>query len=842
MRPRKPPEIIELNGEFVREFFRRDDFYMGIVTSIDGDREIKIKGSGEPGELVSGLRYRFYGNWHKHPTHGESFAVDAFAIAKPHDRQGVVLYLQQAPGIGQATAAALWDRFQSDAVRILREKPDVAVAAVNSRYFGLEKAQKAARALQVFADLEDVSQDLLGLLTGYGFPRGTAKEALLTWSGKAPEVIRRNPYALMAFRGCGFLRCDAMYLNLGLPADRMKRQSLCIWHRLASDTEGHTWFPMEEAKKAVHSKVAGTKVNPDRALKLASRARMIEMRGDCEFCGGKGSVDSGGSEPWGRWIEVACPACGGSGGSTWIAEAKLAKAERYIAEKIAQAMEESLKTQLLWPSPESLTTLSDHQREKYAEAYAMQSLIWVLRGSPGTGKTFLAAAVIEALVRAVGVNFIGVAAPTGKAAVRLTDALAGYNLPLQAMTHHRMLGVETSGDGGWTFRHNERNPLPYRVLVLDEQSIKDTPMEAHLLAARPRGCHVLLIGDTNQLPPVGPGAPLRDMIRAGVPSAELTEIQRNAGTIVRVCAKIRDGERWFDDQELAPDATSPKNLKVIGTSNNKQSRDRIVEMVRKIKQTNLHLADKQGTPQPVDPIWDVQVIVAVNAKSDLSRKELNRLLQMELNPGGASAEGNPFRVGDKVIQLANGFLPAHSEDGGDAGQLFVANGDQGRVLSVQPKVTVVEFRNPTRLVKVPRSAAKPKKTENDDAGSQGGQNETDNATDTGCDLDLAYAVTCHKMQGSQAKVVIVALDEYPGAKFVCSREWLYTAISRAEKLCFLIGKRTVATAMCERIALEKRKTFLAEEIRQATYRIAAPLTSTATIHTSSAPHQEGVLQ
>lgn len=450
-----------------------------------------------------------------------------------------------------------------------------------------------------------------------------------------------------------------------------------------------------------------------------------------------------------------------------------------------------------------MTGLTQHQREQLAIATSRS--IGILAGSPGTGKTYTLARLVGRIIDLCGTDLVAVAAPTGKAAVRITEALAGYGIAKNASTIHRLLGVanRTAGEG-WGFVHDETNPLPHKFIIVDEASMIDTDLAASLLRACAAGTHLLLVGDTNQLPPVGHGAPLRDLIAAGVPTGELTKIERNWGAIVQACADIRDGKRWQTVAELAPD--TGQNLKLLPAASGEAAVEKIVETIRAIRERQLY-----------DPIWGVQVIVAVNRKSPLSRRDLNKRLQGELNPTGQRVGSNPFRVSDKVVCLKNSLMPvvenAPSDCNRDAldGKVFVANGEQARVVAVVEKLTTVQLEAPRRLVKIPRG------TENGDGKESDGSDENADdsaATTTGCQWDLAYAVSCHKAQGSEFPCVIVALDEYPGARRVCSREWLYTAISRAKGICLLVGKRATADSMCCQRAITKRKTFLKELIQE----------------------------
>lgn len=1097
--------------------------------------EISIKGEFSYHDLEPQLEYRFYGTKASNPQYGEEIAVKTYVIARPHSKEGIIKYLQQAPSIGPAFALSLWNRFRGDAVRVLRESPDVASAAVKG--LTLEKATKAAVHLEELAALEDTSIEMIELLAGRGFPKKTAMDAVRIWGNEAAERIRRDPYCLMRFRGCGFLRTDAMYLDLGLPAHKMKRQVLSMWHTLASDSDGHTWFPLATAISGLKAKISGVDVEPDKALAIGMRAGALQLVEECGACGASGKaripdlfadagpVGIGSSLPW---LETAdpCEACGGGGvreisdlrhadpaAKKWISESRKADAEDFVAEKVAEMLEwDSSWPELDHPAFEGLT---EHQREQASKAFA--GAICSLGGRPGGGKSFVAAALIKAIVDECGSGHVAIAAPTGKAACRCNEMMSKYNLPITATTIHRMLVVQSSSDG-WSFLHGEHMPLPYKYVIIDEcfpgSTLVDTPsgkrcirdikagdsiynamgvdsvvatnkkrvdnavkinagaasiicsenhpiftargvilardigpgdsilqtesavrlmrqdstgneeeplaaflqfvlqhemvdavqgvqgqnlytregreggsgtkgipgvwhpggeeaggespsvesneesrfeganvgnaqedwpqaedsrrewnghdgapeaatavairglgggtgdtarreapgisdllqgghrelepqncdrmrryepqchkeassrqkegreiefarvdgveilecghpeldqfrdadgalyfydlqaarhpsfsvegclvhncsmvntgLMASVLAAIGKGTNLILIGDVNQLLPVEYGAPLRD-IRQHVPYGELTEILRNAGTIVRACGQIQDIHQFQVDGEINLDAEPPANLSFIPASPDAAA-DRIIELLRRIRDEG-----------KFDPVWDTQVLIAVNEKSPLSRKHLNKLLQAELNPAGETVKGSPFRKNDKVIQLKNGFLPMIPEDrNSDDEKVFVANGEIGRVLEVHEKKTIVEFP-PLRQDEPPRRVLIPRGKQEGDSDSEGKDGKSEGKIGTGCDLDLAFAITVHKCQGSSAPVIIVVVDEYPGAtgKYgVCDRAWLYTAISRAEQVCYLVGKMSTARGLCKRSFIERRKTLLSEKIRQ----------------------------
>lgn len=764
-------KLVELEAVYLRECVRRGDWCVIAcrMQSADGDGTTEqMTVTADEDELTPMLSYRFYGHWTEHEKYGRQFVCKTFVRCEPFGRSGVIRYLQltcPGCGLGPATAVKLWEKFRSDAVRILRESPDVAAAAIDARQFTPEMATKASTLLQREKHLEACHLELMDLLAGRGFPKAIVKKAIKEWGNRAAGLLKRNPFLLMRFRGCGFLGTDRMYTDLGGNPDALKRQALCVWNAMARDTTGSTWHRPAAVEKQLKGKVASTRVRPVEAVTLAKRAGIVAVHRNGD-------------------------------GSPWFAEGRKARNEEYVAQRIAELANESAE----WPNVGPLD-VSEHQRDCLRRALCGGVVLF--GGSPGTGKTYSAARVIAASIELFGSEEVAVAAPTGKAAVRISEALAAYRVPIRARTIHSLLGVAGRSEGeGWGFMHGEDCPLPYRLVVVDESSMIDTDLMASLLRACGRGTQVLFVGDVNQLPPVGHGRPLYDAIAAGIPYGELRDIKRQAvpGLIVEACAAIRDGVAFQTCDELAP--ASGRNLKLAATSGNAASVEAIVHRLKIIRQSKIF-----------DAVWECQVVVAVNAKSELSRREVNKRLQAELNPCGKHAGGNPFRVGDKIVCLKNGFVPQWDRSSADAdeetqtndsGDVFVANGEQARVLESAERYTIAELWAPARTVKIPRG-------KQSDAEESDGD-EAAYATGTGCNWDLAYAISCHKSQGSEWPCVLVALDEYPGARLVCSRNWLYTAISRAKQVGLLVGKRATADAMCRRDAISGRKTFLKELI------------------------------
>lgn len=451
-------------------------------------------------------------------------------------------------------------------------------------------------------------------------------------------------------------------------------------------------------------------------------------------------------------------------------------------------------------------TPTPHQLEQLHRATSRGN-VGLLLGSPGTGKTFVAAHFVSAQAERIGYTKICAVAQTGKASVRLTDSFQANGVPLRAKTIHSTLKVSSSDrNDGWAFEHGRHNPLPYSLIVVDESSMIDTSLMASLFAARPRGCRMLLLGDTNQLPPVGHGRPLYDMIAAGVPFGELTEIHRNAGGIVQACKDMKEGRRFECGGNLHHlDERTPEGI-----------RRRTLALLAELERGGL------------DPAWDCQVVVAVNRKSPLSRRDINQELQRQLNTA-EPVPHSPFRLGDKVVCLRNGYYPPANVDGyqeqlpddsescetttNERGEIYVANGNIGRVVVAEPRYMEVQLSAPTRFVRIPRGQQE--ESENGDGeGGEGNDSDSGQKGIGGCSWDLAYALSCHKMQGDEIPVIIPMVDEFTGARRLYSKEYWITAISRGKSDCYLVGDIETVHATSRHEAIKKRRTFLKELIRE----------------------------
>lgn len=763
-----PKATEELIGTVAGERTRRDDWVLLMLR--DGST---ISGIAEPGSVRAGAAYRFFGRWREHPRFGRGFEFVGHVEHREPGRAGVVEYLtRNCQGVGKALAGRVWDAYGEEAVERLRTDPEAVAAEI--RTFPLHVALAAAETLKAKAATESAQIELIELFSGRGMPRSLVATLLEVYGPSAPRRVRDNPYALMQFRGVGFTRADQLYLDLGHSVGRLKRQSLCAWHALESDNEGHTWFPRAKIEEGLREKIGPRLADPARAIDLAVRAGVLATRRDHE-------------------------------GTAWYAPADRARAEQTVRDRLVAL---SMAPENHWPR--GIAGVSEHQADGVYRATL--GPVGLLTGSPGTGKTYTLAALIRAVLEqhpdAKGIDAIQrerdedrdrygitatprryrpiyVCAPTGKAAVRATEALAKNGLDeLKARTIHSTLGVCPEGDG-FSFLHTAANPLEPGFLIVDEVSMLDTALAASLFSACPVGMHVLLVGDPHQLAPVGHGAPLRDMIAAGLPTGTLTEIQRNAGDIVRVCAALKDGRHFRPPAKLnLPEG----NLVHREVADPKAAVAELLAEIRRLK------ADPT-----IDVARDVQILVSLNGKSPVSRTELNKVLQPVLSPFGSPPEGMRFNDGDKIICLKNSTFGIaadapdwdEEEDKDREAKAWVANGEIGFVESAQKSWVIATFEQPARRVVIP--------TRGEAAG----------------DIDLAYAITTHKSQGSEWPIAIVMIDGSSGGRWIGSRELIYTAISRAKRWCLTIGERHAVDMQTLKIAIRIRKTFLAEGIREA---------------------------
>jgi exodeoxyribonuclease V alpha subunit len=737
------------------------------------DRSIvKIRGYANETELSDNVTYRFYGHNRSHPKYGPQFNFNSFVEEQPADEDSIIAYLEtcRKPERGSITrrvALALFEAFGFAAIERLKADPIGAAAAV--RLWDAAKASLAADYLTSQAGTQSCKLDLIKMLDGRGFPKQTMDRAIKKWGAASAKKIRNDPYLLIELPGIGFKGADKLYCDLAreecktdeeyqLALAAIHRQGLCAAYAVSDESRqsGSTWLPVSFAKAAVLSNVSRIHATPDQAISWAIREGKLVVR------------------------------------DGFIAVARMAFHELEIAEFITGS-----RDGFEWPNCDEVCgyapadkPLTDHQREAIGVALE-SSRVACLQGSPGVGKTFCVASIVKAVIARFGRDSIAVCAPTGKAGVKVAQSMLANGVDLPASTIHRLLGVEAETSDGWSFHFNDQNPLPFRFVIIDESSMIDVDLLASLLRACTSSTHVLFVGDTGQLAPVGHGRPFFDLQQV-VPTGKLTEIRRNSGRIVQACAEIRDHNTITFSEKMILDCEEPENLILIQCKDEDQPQI-LEQLIAKIDAQHI-------SPRNLSLIDDLQVVTGKNKGTPVSRKPLNKLLQQVLNPDGDSIQGNPFRINDKIVDLKNG---TYEDSENNKESHFVANGELGKVKDIMPGRMIVAMTEPERQIQICHAPVQENESGIDDS-----ENTAKGAVGN---WDLGYVLSTHRSQGSQWKFVIVMADS-KGA-MVQSRQWLYTAISRAEIATFVIGQKQVVNAMLKRDGISGRKTFLVERIR-----------------------------
>ncbi len=658
-----------------------------------------------------GVKYELTGRWVDDPKYGRQFAFDDYDLHVPTDEESIREYLiEKASGVGPATAKQLTQAYGADTLEICRKDPDRVAREI--KRISRPIAVAMAKALKEGIPDQDLQLELRAIFRNTPVPTRTIVRIVDTWGSDAPGKIRENPYALVGIRGIGFKSADQVAVQVGYETNGPFRIQAGLLHMLKhkSMLHGHTCTPRDEL-------IAET------AQDLGLDVALIGSQIDTLATTGDVVVDG----------EV-------------VYAAALHRAEETVARQLKK-----LSQQIVTPGNADYRDLADDQKE--ALRLATTAGVFILTGAPGTGKTYTIRRIISSFPKLK----VLLAAPTGKAAKRMTE-MTGRS----AQTIHKLLEPMRASGSEFHFQRNAENPIEADVVIIDEMSMVDIRLMASLLRAIDSQTRLILVGDTYQLPSVGPGNVLKDLIESGaVATVELTQIKRqDPGLIIRNCHRIKAGE----DIELPETSDASSDFFFVHKESQPEIRDYILELVtRRIPQKF-----------SADPIGEIQVITPLRRQGLLSCNELNPVFQARMNPSGGKMGKFQFRIGDKVIQNKNQY------------NLDTLNGDLGTMLEIRTKESqfVVRFENPSRTVEIP-------------------MNESE--------LDLAYAITCHKFQGSEAPYVVIPLHQSQGGK-IPQRSWLYTAISRATKMCIIVGQRQMVTSTIRRDPQGRRFSMLARRL------------------------------
>jgi exodeoxyribonuclease V alpha subunit len=736
--PPAAPRPAELEAVLERITYANEDtgYTVARVATAKGGPDLLTVVGALLGAQV-GESLRLVGRWRSHPRYGKQFEVDSYTTVLPATIQGIRRYLGSGmiKGIGPVMADRMVVHFGTDILRVIEEEPE---RLVEVQGLGPKRTRRIGEAWQEQKAIKEV----MVFLQGVGVSTSLAVRVYKQYGDASIDTVRKRPYQLASdVWGIGFKTADTIAQAVGIPHDSPERIKAGLQYTLSEAADdGHCFLPEPNLVTA--------------AEKILGVGRELIVPALDELAGEEGVVRE--------------PIPGDGEDAATIPAVYLVpfhRAERSLARGLLELLDapaDRLKAfagvdwdrALPWLKQRTGQALAPEQED--AVKLALTSKVAVLTGGPGCGKSFTVRSVVE-LAAAKHAKIVLVA-PTGRAAKRLAE-LTGH----EAATVHRLLQLQPGGDP----KFDQDNPLDADLVVVDECSMVDLILANKLVRAIPRGAHLLLVGDVDQLPSVGAGEVLADLLGAEVvPRVRLTRIFRQAqqSGIVVNAHRVNSGDhprtRGYPDFFLFPC----------------DEQDEAAELTVDV------VAHRIPRRFGLDPRRDVQVLAPMH-RGAAGAGTLNSLLQEKLTPhDDARPErrygGRVFRVGDKVTQLRNNY---------DKGEAGVFNGTVGVVTSVsleEQSLTVV--------------------TDEDES--------VDYAFDELDELAHAYAITIHRSQGSEYPAVVIPLTT--GAWMMLRRNLLYTGITRAKKLVVLVGSRRALAAAVRTAGAGRRHTALAHRLSQ----------------------------
>ena len=709
------PENGFLIGTFITENSIRPITVKGIVFNTHEHETLRLKGS-----------------WENHKTYGRQFSIREFMPVEPTSEEGMVRYLSSEvfKGIGKKTAERIVKKFGNDTFKIIDSSPKLL-----SKVKGVGRKQQKSL-LEAWDDQRGL-RDVMTFLRGVGISHAYAQRIFAKNGLNSIPLIKANPYQLTDIPGIGFLTADGIARNLGFDNNSPHRADAGLLYMLEQQAlNGHTCFPRRDLlEKTVQE------LNIDSSMLESSIRQLLEDRLlNCEKI-----EDASGIE------------------QELVYRPRFYKAERRVAENIFRILNSEAYTvydgeSYLIEEQERKVGLKLDPAQREAVEAALQHKVLIITGGPGTGKTTIVRFILG-LMR-TRIPAIALAAPTGRAAKRITETTGAA-----ASTIHRLLEASNIG-----FQRDRENPLEQELLILDETSMIDTLLMDSLLEAVPSASRLILVGDVDQLPSVGAGAVLSDLIESrSIPVVRLDHIFRQAAdSFITVNAhKVRRGEMpdFSSSNRQTEDDNQLLDFYFIKESNP----EKIVEKIL--------LMSTERIPQrfELDPMMDIQVLTPMH-RGVTGAINLNRKLQDVINPDAKGLEHREqwFRIGDKVMQQQNDY------------EKLVFNGDLGRIVNCDPKTKELHVKFDQQIVHY-----------------QGKEMDQ---------LSLAYAITVHKSQGSEYSAVIVPLTTHH--YMMLQRNLLYTAITRGKQLVVLIGTDAAIKKAVENEGSTRRFTGLLHQLSE----------------------------
>ena len=705
-----------------------------------GHRE-RVTVVGKTPKVVVGEYLEASGDWSHHRVHGPQFVAVEMRLVPPSTETGIAKYLASGlvKGIGPTYAKKIVAAFGDKTLEVIDHSPGYLSQVPG---IGPKRIEQIRRSWQEQKHVREI----MVFLQSHGVGTARAARIYKEYGEQAVEMVRSNPYRLSTdIWGIGFKTADELALKLNIPRDSPLRARAAVRHVLQeASTEGHVGLPEELVTEQTASLMGS---GPELVTAAIEDLRLTEeVVRDTPF------LAAGLNRPPPEYADSSAllylkP--------MFLAELGVARSIQALLSGTHPLPATDVPAAVAWAESRLGIALAPAQRE--AVGLALTEKVLVLTGGPGTGKTTIVRAILD--IFEAKKQRVVLCAPTGRAAKRLGEATGR-----EAKTVHRTLEYDASQRG---FLRGKENPLEAELVVIDEVSMADIGLANQLLRAIPPWAAVVLVGDGDQLPSVGPGSVLADLINSGiVPVARLTQVHRQAGEswIVRAAHAINSGH----EPESAP-AGGEGDFYFVESPDAESTVRKVVEMV----------ANRIPKRFGLDPIAGVQVLAPMN-KGLVGVRNLNEELQRALNqPSEAKAEalrfGVTFRVGDKVIQTRNNY------------QREVFNGDLGRIIAidVNEQILSVEF---------------------DGRAADYDYSDLD-------ELQLAYCTSIHKSQGSEYPAVVIPLET---AHWVMLRRNLvYTGVTRGKKLVAVVGSRKALGIAVRTADSARRFTLLAWRLSQA---------------------------
>ncbi len=712
------------------------------VLELDTEDDDVICTGRFPG-LTEGETIEVSGEWVDHPTYGVQLKVLNYEIIEPTDILDMERYLASGAikGIGPSTAKKIIKHFGEDTFRIIEEEPERL-----SEIKGITERKAISIATQMSERHE--LRNVVMFMQKYGISNSMAIKLYDEYGSQIKSIILNNPYKLAReVNGIGFKRADEIAAKTGVKLDSEFRIQCGIIHCLKeASTDGHTYLPREELIRSAYELLGVCESDIERQLdELKIERQLIEVKSEDR-------LNIYLSEYY--QIEKNCAV-------------KLLTLTRYSDRISASELDSEIK------SIESELDIELHDLQREAVIKALSEGLFILTGGPGTGKTTTIKSIISGLERR-NLRFV-LAAPTGRAAKRMSET-TGY----EASTIHRLLSIKHNPEerADAYFEMNEDNPLDVDAVIIDEASMVDIFLFNSLLKAISPGCKLIIVGDSNQLPSVGPGQVLKDMLDSGVcPNVELKYIfrQSNESHIVTYAHMINNGEQIdftikYEDFFLL-------------------KRDNYEE----IRQALLYLICEKLPKHFNTSPMQIQVLTPMK-KGALGVWELNRILQECINPPSDKKVEleygeNIFRVGDKVMQTKNNY-----DMEWDIMSTYGISAQRGKGVFNGDIGIIDHINKPSRLIKITFDDGR----------------EAEYSYETLEELELAYAITIHKSQGSEYPVVIMPL--LGGPRSLLYRNLLYTGVTRAKDCVVILGSENTVKEMIRCENENRRYTGLAARI------------------------------